>query len=125
MANQLPTAHPAVAFGIDDGAVGDVRSITGLEMQADVVTTDLGPDVQKKHVSNIYWAPGVVTLGMDIGKALAAWLGKSFSTGYATANGSITLADINGRAALGVTFENALIARCSLLTLDVARKRVH
>ena len=123
METQLNVAPSTFAFEIDGGAVGDVKSITGLEMQADVITIDLGPDnLQKKHVSSIRWAPGVLTLGMGMGKAMAAWLGKSFATGAATTNGTITLADPKGRAELGVTFQNALIVRCSLPALDVASK---
>ena len=121
MATHLTGADPAFVLAIDGEAVGDLASITGLEMRADIVANDLGPDnIQKKHVSNVRWAPGVVTLGMGMGKAMASWLGTSFATGAATTNGTITLADANGRAELGINFVNALITRCSLPGLDAA-----
>lgn len=121
MATQLSILPSVLA--VDEGAVSDVLSIAGLEMQADVVANDLGPNrIQKKHVGSIRWSPCTVTLGLSMGKAMAAWLSKSLATASATTNGTMILADANGRAELDVSFQNALITRCSLPSLDVASR---
>ena len=60
---------------IADYDVGFLKKFSGLAMEADVVSNDLGPaNVQKKHVSNIKWTPGKATVGIGMGKGMYDWI---------------------------------------------------
>ena len=51
---------------------GSLKKFDGLQMEADVVTNDLGPEtIQKKHVANIRWTPGKATIGIGMAKEMS------------------------------------------------------
>ena len=42
---------------------GLLKTFDGLQMEADIVTNDLGPaNIQKKHVANFRWTPAKATI---------------------------------------------------------------
>src|SRR3954469_4279264 len=105
-------SHTAGRFSLDvDGYnVGFLKKFSGMAMEADIVSNDLGPDnIQKKHVSNIKWTPGKATVGIGMGKGMYEWMKRSFDKGFITKNGTFTSADFNYKAQSSLTFFNALI----------------
>lgn len=110
MADQRTYTGGRFALDVDGYNVGFLKKFSGLAMEADIATNDLGPDnVQKKHVSNIKWTPGKATVGMGMGKGMYDWMKASFDKGYLTKNGQFTSADFNYKAQSQLTFQNALI----------------
>jgi len=110
MADQRTYTGGRFALDIDGYNVGFLKKFSGLAMEADIATNDLGPDnVQKKHVSNIKWTPGKATVGMGMGKGMYDWMKASFDKGYLTKSGMFTSADFNYKAQSSLSFTEALI----------------
>jgi hypothetical protein len=108
---------------IDGYNVGFLKKFEGLNMEADIVANDLGPDnMQKKHVSNIKWTPGKATVGIGMGKGMYEWIKAAFDKGYVTKNGTFTAADFDYKAQSQLTFFNALITGVTVPKLDGASK---
>jgi len=111
------------ALDIDGINVGFLKKFSGLNMEADIVANDLGPDnMQKKHVSNIKWTPGKATVGIGMGKSMYEWIKAAFDKGYVTKNGTFTSADFDYKAQSQLTFFNALITGVTCPKLDGASK---
>ena len=111
------------AMDIDGFNVGYLKKFSGLSMEADIATNELGPsNTQKKHVSNIKWTPGKATVGIGMGKGMYDWIKASFDRGYMTKNGSFTSADFNYKAQSQLTFLNALITGVTVPKLDGSSK---
>jgi hypothetical protein len=95
---------------IDGYQVAFMKKFDGLSMEADIVANDLGPDnMQAKHVANIKWTPGKITVGAGMGKGMYDWIKQSFEKAYVPKNGTVTAADFNFKAQTELTFQNALI----------------
>jgi len=98
------------ALDIEGYSVAFLKKFSGLSMQGDVVSNDLGTDnVQKKHIANIKWTPGKATIGIGMGKAMYDWIRLSFDKAYIPKNGSFTAADFDFKAQARLDFENAII----------------
>jgi len=111
------------ALDVDGFNVGYLKKFSGLAMEADIATNDLGPDnIQKKHVSNIKWTPGKATVGIGMGKGMYDWIKAAFHKGYVTKNGTFTSADFNYKAQSSLTFQNALITGITSPKLDGSSK---
>lgn len=111
------------ALDIDGFNVGYLKKFSGLAMEADIVTNDLGPEnQQKKHVGNVKWTPGKATLGIGMGKGMYDWIRAAFDKGYVTKNGTFTAADFNYKAQSSLTFSNALITEVTVPKLDGSSK---
>jgi len=111
------------AMDIDGYDVGFLKKFSGLAMEADIMTNDLGPaNVQKKHVANIRWTPGKATVGIGMGKGMYDWIQAAFDKGYLTKNGSFTAADFNHKAMSRLDFANALITGITVPKLDGSSK---
>src|SRR6185503_11069629 len=99
MADQRTYTGGRFALDIGTGAdanVGFLKKFSGLAMEADIVSNDLGPDnVQKKHVANVKWTPAKATLGIGMGRAMYDWMKAAFDKGYVTKAGTFTSADFN------------------------------
>jgi hypothetical protein len=110
MAEQRTYTGGRFSLDVDGFNVGFLKKFSGLAMEADIVSNDLGPDnIQKKHVSNIKWTPGKATVGIGMGKGMYEWMKASFDKGYITKNGTFTSADFNYKSQSSLTFFNALI----------------
>lgn len=108
---------------IDGYNAGFLKKFSGMAMEADIVSNDLGPDnVQKKHVSNIKWTPGKATVGIGMGKGMYDWIQAAFDKGYMTKNGAFTSADFNYKAMSRLDFMNALITSVTVPKLDGSSK---
>jgi hypothetical protein len=111
------------ALDVDGFNVGYLKKFSGLAMEADIATNDLGPDnIQKKHVANIKWTPGKATVGIGMGKGMYDWIKAAFHKGYVTKNGTFTSADFNYKAQSSLTFQNGLITGITSPKLDGSSK---
>lgn len=103
--------------------VGFLKKFSGMAMEADVVTNDLGPDnVQKKHVSTIKWTPGKATVGIGMGKGMYDWIKQSFDKSYEMKSGYFVSGDFNYKAQSRLDFEDALITSVTVPAFDGASK---
>lgn len=95
---------------VDGYQVAMIKKFEGMSMEADIVANDLGPDnMQAKHVANIKWTPGKITVGAGMGKGMYDWIKQSFDKAYAPKNGTVTAADFDFKAQSQLTFQSALI----------------
>jgi len=123
MADQRSHTAGRFSLEIDGYNAGFLKKFSGMAMEADIVSNDLGPDnVQKKHVSNIKWTPGKATVGIGMGKGMYDWIQAAFDKGYMTKNGAFTSADFNYKAMSRLDFMNALITGVTVPKLDGSSK---
>jgi hypothetical protein len=95
---------------IDGYQVAFIKKFEGMSMEADIVANDLGPDnMQAKHVANIKWTPGKISVGAGMGKGMYEWIKQSFDKAYAPKNGTVTVANFDFKAQSQLTFQSALI----------------
>lgn len=95
---------------IDGYQVAFMKKFEGLSMEADIVSNDLGPDnFQAKHVANIKWTPGKISVGAGMGQGMYTWIKQSFEKAYVPKNGTVTVANFDFKAESQMTFNNALI----------------
>lgn len=103
--------------------VGYLKKFSGLDMEGDIVTNDLGPDnVQMKNMANIKWTPAKCTVGVGMAKDIYDWMEAAFKKSYRTMEGAFTVADFNGRATSRIDFYNALITGITVPKLDGSSK---
>jgi hypothetical protein len=122
MADRTYTAGNFVV-DIDGYQIAFMKKFEGLSMEADIVSNDLGPDnMQSKHVANIKWTPGKISVGAAMGKGMHDWIKQSFEKAYAPKNGTVTAADFNFNAQSELTFQNALITSVGFPKLDGSSK---
>ena len=111
------------AIDIDGYNVAFVKKFDGLSMEADIVANDLGPDnFQAKHVSNIKWTPGKITVGAGMGAGCYNWIKASFDKAQAPKNGTLRAADFNYKSQSELTFQNAIITSVGFPKLDGSSK---
>ena len=118
-------SHTAGRFSLDVAGynVGYLKKFSGLAMEADVVTHDLGPDnIQKKNVSTIKWTPGKATVGIGMGYGMYSWIKQSFDKSYAAKEGAFTSGDFNYKAQSRLNFRDALITSVTVPKLDGSSK---
>jgi len=123
MADQRTYTGGRFSLDIDGINVAFVKKFDGLSMEADIVSNDLGPDnFQAKHVGNIKWTPGKVTVGAGMGAGMYNWIKASFDKAQAPKNGTLTAADFNYKAQSALTFQNAIITSVGFPKMDGASK---
>ncbi len=111
------------ALDIDGFNVGYMKKFSGLALEGDVVSNDLGPDNrQKKTVANFKWTPGKATIGIGMGKSMYDWIKAAFDKGYITKDGALTAADFNYKAQSVLDFKRALITEVTVPKLDGSSK---
>lgn len=119
MGDQRTYTAGRFALDIDGYNVGFLKKFSGLGMEGDIVSNDLGPDnIQKKHVANIKWTPGKATVGIGMGYGMYKWIKASFDKGYQEKNGALTSADFNYKAMSELSFQNALITGVTIPKLS-------
>lgn len=107
------------ALDIDGNNAGFLKKFSGLSMEADLATHDLGPDnVQKKNVTRVKWAPGNISIGIGMGNDVYQWMKSAFDKNYIRKNGSIVAADFNYKAQQRLDFYEALITSITIPVLE-------
>ncbi|MEO6774976.1 MAG: phage tail protein [Kofleriaceae bacterium] len=123
MADQRSHTAGRFMLQIADYDVGFLKKFSGMAMEADIVSNDLGPaNVQKKHVSNIKWTPGKATVGIGMGKGMYDWIQAAFDRNYITKDGAFTSADFNYKAMSRLEFQRALVTSVTVPKLDGSSK---
>src|SRR3569623_237529 len=123
MADQRSHTAGRFMLQVADYDVGFLKKFSGLAMEADIVSNDLGPaNVQKKHVSNIKWTPGKATVGIGMGKGMYDWIQAAFDRNYITKDGAFTSADFNYKAMSRLEFQRALVTSVTIPKLDGSSK---
>jgi hypothetical protein len=108
---------------IGNSRVSYVKKFDGISMEADIVSNDMGAEVfQSKHVANIKWTPGKLTVGAGMGKGMYEWIKQSFDKSFSYQNGTVTSADFDYKAQSVLTFNNALITSVAFPKLDGSSK---
>src|SRR5262245_52079634 len=123
MADQRTYTAGRFALDINGENAGYLKKFSGLAMEADIATHDMGPDnVQKKNVANIKWSAGKFSVGIGMGTECYKWIKASFDKGYVTKSGALTSADFNYKAQSVQSFQNALITGLTVPKLDGSSK---
>jgi len=123
MADQRAEIAGRFVLDISGENAGFVKKFSGFAMEADIVSTDLGPDnVQKKHVASIKWTPGKATIGIGMSNECYRWIKAAFDKGFATRSGSLIAADFNYKEMSVQTFRDALITSVTVPKLDGSSK---
>jgi len=120
---QNPHAGAHYALDIGGSPVGSLKSISGLDMLADIALTSPGPgEMPGKHVANVHWTPGKATVGMGMGKGMYEWMKASFAQGASLASGTLATGDFNFKERSLLTFSDALLTAITLPRLDGSSK---
>ena len=123
MPNQNTHAGGHYALDVDGTPVESLKSISGLDMLADIAVELPAPGgTPGKHVANVRWTPGKASIGMGMGKGMYEWLKNSFDQGGSTASGTLATADFNFKKRSLLTFDDALLTSITLPRLDGASK---
>lgn len=111
------------ALDIDGTPVESLRSVSGLDMLADIVAEPLhGGAMAGKHVANVRWTPGRASIGIGMGQGMYDWMKSAFDNGASTRNGTLATADFNFRERSVLTFTDAMLSAVSVPRLDSASK---
>jgi hypothetical protein len=111
------------ALDIDGLPVESLRTISGLDLQADIASGLPGPGLApRKHVAGVSWTSGRASIGMGMGQAMYEWMKDAFAQGASRAGGSLATADVNFRQRSLMTFEDALLTAVTVPRLDAASK---
>ena len=117
--------HAGAHYALDIGGlpVESLRTISGLDLQADIASGLPGPGLApRKHVADVSWTSGRASVGMGMGQAMYAWMKDAFAQGASRADGTLATADVNFRQRSLVTFEDALLTAVTVPRLDAASK---
>ncbi len=111
------------ALDIAGAPVESLKSISGLDMLADIAIEAASPGVMpKKHVANIKWAPARATIGMGMGKGMYEWMKASFDKGMTPVDGTLATGDFNYKERSLITFGDACLSAITVPRLDGASK---
>ena len=118
-------SYGAGTFHVDVGghSAGFVKKFSGLHLEGDVVTHDLGPaNLQKKNIGNFKWVAGKLTCGIGMGKGLYDWIKASFDMAQYSNHGAITSGDFNYKAQSRCEFRDGVITKVTVPKLDASSK---
>ena len=121
----VQNAHAGAHYALDvDGVpVGSLRTISGLDMQADIAVDTLGPgSMPTKHVADVGWTPGRASIGLGMGQAMYDWLKQAFDHGVSNKSGTLATGDFNFKQRSLLTFDDALLTAITVPRLDGASK---
>ena len=111
------------ALDIDGSPVESLRTISGLDLQADIATGLPGPGLApKKHVAAVSWSPGRASIGMGMGQSMYVWMKNAFDQGRSLANGTLATGDVNFKQRSLLAFEDALLTAVTIPRLDGSSK---
>lgn len=117
--------HVGAHYALDIGGlpVDSLKTLSGLDLQADIASNDLGTGASpKKHVANVAWSPARASIGMGMGQAMYEWMKQAFAQGAARASGTLATGDVNFKQRSLLTFQDALLTSITVPRLDAASK---
>jgi hypothetical protein len=102
---------------------GSLKKFDGLQMEADIVSNDLGPaNIQKKHVANIRWTPAKASIGIDIGKEMYTIIQRAFQAQQKPFDGALHVADSNYKIQSSLNFTDAIMTSVTFPKMDGSSK---
>jgi len=111
------------ALDIEGLAVESLKTISGLDLQADIATEPLGAGLApRKHVAGISWTPARASIGMGMGQAMYEWMKNAFALGVSRASGTLATGDVNFKQRSLLGFDDALLTAITVPRLDAASK---
>ena len=123
MAAQRPSTGGHFALDIMGANAGFLKKFDGLQMEADIVTSGLGPaNIQKKHVANIRWTPAKATIGIGMAREMSAIIQQAFAAQQKPFDGALHIADFNYRLQSSLTFTGAIMTSVTVPKLDGSSK---
>jgi|SRR5688572_18309500 len=111
------------ALDIMGGHAGSLKKFDGLQMEADIVTNDLGPEnIQKKHVANVRWTPATATVGIGMGKEMSAIVQQALNAQQKPFDGALHVADLNYKTQWSLDFTGAIMTSVTFPKMDGSSK---
>ena len=102
---------------------GFLKKFDGLQMEADIVSNDLGPaNIQKKHVANIRWTPAKATIGIGMGKEMYTIIQRAFAAQQKPFDGALHVADFNYKIQSSLNFTGAIMTSVTVPKMDGSSK---
>ena len=123
MAGELPYTGGHFALDIMGVNAGSLKKFDGLQMEADIVSNDLGPaNIQKKHVANIRWTPGKATIGIGMAKEMSTIIQRAFQAQQKPFDGALHVADSNYKIQSSLNFTDAIMTSVTFPKMDGSSK---
>lgn len=119
--DKLPFAGHKFLFVLDDSSDDTcwVKSVEGGNIKSWVLTENVAIDaVRFNHIGKYEIEPFSLEMGLGVSKGMMTWIQKSWKRDYVRYNGSLTHVDVNYRAVLEQSFENALISEVTFPALE-------
>ncbi|MBX3158743.1 MAG: hypothetical protein KF773_22430 [Deltaproteobacteria bacterium] len=102
---------------------GFLKKFDGLQMEADIVSNDLGPaNIQKKHVANIKWTPAKATIGIGMGKEMYQIIKDAFDAKHKPFDGALHVADFNHKVQSSLNFTGGIMTEVTIPKMDGGSK---
>jgi hypothetical protein len=123
MADQNTYTGSRFALDIMGANAGFLKKFDGLQIEADIVSNDLGPEnVQKKHVANIKWTPAKATIGIGMGKEMYTIIQQAFKAHQKPFDGTLHVADFNYKIQSSLNFTGAIMTSVTFPKMDGSSK---
>jgi hypothetical protein len=120
---ERPSTGGRFSLEIMGANAGFMKRFDGLQMEADVVTNDLGPDnIQKKHIANFRWTPGKATIGISMAKEMNTIIQRAFAAQQKPFDGALHVADSNYKIQSSLNFTGAVMTSLTVPKLDGSSK---
>lgn len=111
------------ALDIDGLPVESLKTLSGLDLQADIASNATVPGLApKKHVADVSWSPGRASIGMGMGQAMYEWMKNAFAQGTSRSGGTLATGDVNFKQRSLLTFYDALLTAITVPRLDASSK---
>jgi hypothetical protein len=102
---------------------GYLKKFDGLQLEADIVTNDLGPaTIQKKHVAGIKWTPAKATIAIGVGKEMYNIIQQALDANQKPFDGTLHIADFNYKVQSSLNFTGGIMTAVTFPAMDGSSK---
>lgn len=123
MPGDRPSTGGHFALDIMGANAGFLKKFDGLQMEADIVTNDLGPEnIQKKRVANIRWTPANATIGIGMSKTMYSIIQRAFEAQQKPFDGALHVADVDYKIQSSLNFTGAIMTSVTFPKMDGSSK---
>ena len=91
------TSATQFALSVDGKIVGGVRSVAGFRVKSEVVETTGSGGIRQKHLGSVQFEPGVIQVGLGMGKGFFEWIRDAFSAKHSRKDLILHSVDASGR----------------------------
>jgi hypothetical protein len=117
MPGDVRSSSVRFALAVMGANAGPLKSFDGLDMTAEIVTTDT-PGGQKKQVANVRWTPAKATIGIAMGKELYAIIQQAFKAQPKRFDGALQIASVDYKVQSSLDFSNAILTAMTFPKCD-------